>query len=89
MKVFRHNDPDSLAAVLRDAIREGRPRTGVNWKKIIVIVEGIYSMEGEICRLKEISAVCKKFKVTFRHEIKLSPAIPSFDANKHHPHTYK
>merc|ERR1711871_618355 len=33
-----------------------------HWKKVIVIVEGIYSMEGEICSLKEIVKVCKKYK---------------------------
>jgi serine palmitoyltransferase len=27
-----------------------------------VVVEGLYSMEGEICNLKEIIAVCKKYK---------------------------
>jgi serine palmitoyltransferase len=30
------------------------------WKKILILVEGIYSMEGEICRLQEIIAVKKK-----------------------------
>ena len=30
------------------------------WRKILVVVEGLYSMEGEICRLKEIVAVCKR-----------------------------
>jgi serine palmitoyltransferase len=33
------------------------------WKKIIVIVEGIYSMEWEICNLPEIMVACKKYKV--------------------------
>jgi hypothetical protein len=33
------------------------------WKKIIVIVEGIYSMEGVLCKLPDIMAVCKKYKV--------------------------
>jgi serine palmitoyltransferase len=32
------------------------------WKKIIIIVEGIYSMEGEICKLKEIVELKKKYK---------------------------
>ncbi|GKF72936.1 long chain base biosynthesis protein 2a [Tanacetum coccineum] len=32
--------------------------------KIIVVVEGIYSMEGEICKLPEIVSICKKYKVT-------------------------
>ncbi|KNC48256.1 serine palmitoyltransferase 2, variant [Thecamonas trahens ATCC 50062] len=62
IKTFRHNDPDDLEAVLRHAIAYGQPRTHRPWKKIIVIVEGIYSMEGEICRLAEIVAVKKKYK---------------------------
>ncbi|CAN4100589.1 unnamed protein product [Withania somnifera] len=32
------------------------------WKKIIVVVEGIYGMEGELCQLPEIVAICKKYK---------------------------
>lgn len=34
--------------------RSGMPRTHRPWKKILVMVEGIYSMEGEICDLKGI-----------------------------------
>mmetsp|Transcript_53378 Transcript_53378/g.141500 ORF Transcript_53378/g.141500 Transcript_53378/m.141500 type:complete len:455 (-) Transcript_53378:174-1538(-) len=52
----------SLEQMLRTSIVEGQPRTRRPWKKIIVVVEGIYSMEGEICRLQEIVAVCKKYK---------------------------
>jgi 7-keto-8-aminopelargonate synthetase-like enzyme len=40
----------------------GQPRTNRPWKKIIIIVEGIYSMEGEMCPLTEIVAVKKKYK---------------------------
>jgi serine palmitoyltransferase len=57
--------PSHLEQVLREAISEGQPRTHRAWKKIIVVVEGIYSMEGELCRLKEIVAVAKKYKVFF------------------------
>jgi serine palmitoyltransferase len=60
--VFQHNTPSHLEQVLREAISEGQPRTHRAWKKIIVVVEGIYSMEGELCRLKEIVAVAKKYK---------------------------
>lgn len=35
----------------------GMPRTHRPWKKILVMVEGIYSMEGEICDLKGIVQV--------------------------------
>jgi serine palmitoyltransferase len=54
-----------LEKVLREHIAEGQPRTHRPWKKIIVIVEGIYSMEGELCKLPEIVAICKKYKVIF------------------------
>ena len=62
VKVFRHNDAAHLEQTLRKQISEGQPRTHRPWKKILVIVEGIYSMEGEICKLKEIVEVAKKYK---------------------------
>jgi serine palmitoyltransferase len=60
--VFKHNEPSDLEKVLRAAIVEGQPRTRRPWRKIIIIVEGIYSMEGEICKLPEIVALKKKYK---------------------------
>jgi len=62
IRVFKHNDPRDLENLLRSAIIEGQPRTKRPWKKIIIIVEGVYSMEGEICRLPEITALKKKYK---------------------------
>ncbi|KAF3966922.1 hypothetical protein CMV_009009, partial [Castanea mollissima] len=61
--VFQQNTPSHLEEVLREQIAEGQPRTHRPWKKIIVIVEGIYSMEGELSKLPEIVAICKKYKV--------------------------
>ena len=48
---------------MRESIAEGQPRTRRPWKKIVIIVEGVYSMEGEICRLPEIVELKKKYKV--------------------------
>ncbi|KAG8090803.1 hypothetical protein GUJ93_ZPchr0011g28397 [Zizania palustris] len=62
VRVFQHNSPAHLEEVLREQIAGGQPRTHRPWKKIIVIVEGIYSMEGELCKLPEVIAVCKKYK---------------------------
>ncbi|KAJ4868065.1 Long chain base biosynthesis protein 2b [Raphanus sativus] len=62
IRVFQHNTPAHLERVLKEQIAEGQPRTHRPWKKIIVVVEGIYSMEGEICQLPEIVSVCKKYK---------------------------
>jgi len=61
-QVFKHNDPDHLEVLLKAAIAYGQPRTHRPWKKIMIVVEGIYSMEGEICRLEEIVALKKKYK---------------------------
>ena len=62
VKVFRHNEPEHLERVLRAAVAEGQPRTHRPWSKILIVVEGIYSMEGEICRLPEIVAIKKKYR---------------------------
>jgi len=60
--VFKHNDPEDLEAVVRRAIVSGQPRTHRPWNRILIVVEGIYSMEGEICPLQEIVRIKKKYK---------------------------
>jgi len=62
IKPFQHNDTIHLEHCVRDAIIKGQPRTHRPWKKIIIIVEGIYSMEGEICPLPEIVRIKNKYK---------------------------
>lgn len=62
VRVYKHNDPAHLEQVLRRAISEGQPKTRKPWTKILIVIEGIYSMEGEICRLPEIVALKKKYK---------------------------
>ncbi|KAJ3046382.1 serine palmitoyltransferase component, partial [Rhizoclosmatium hyalinum] len=62
IRVFKHNDMKDLEQVLRDAIAQGQPRTHRPWKKILVVVEGLYSMEGNICNLPGIVALRNKYK---------------------------
>ncbi len=62
IKVFKHNDPVDLEDKIKKSIIEGHPVTRRPWKKILIIVEGIYSMEGSIVRLPEIIAIKKKYK---------------------------
>eukprot|EP00834_Sanchytrium_tribonematis_P000016 NODE_2_length_91304_cov_0.692462.p16 type:complete len:439 gc:universal NODE_2_length_91304_cov_0.692462:58525-59841(+) len=62
IKVFEHNNPSSLEEVLKDSISQGQPRTHRPWRKILVVVEGLYSMEGSIVNLKEIVALKQKYK---------------------------
>uniref|UniRef100_A0A8C5TDT1 Serine palmitoyltransferase long chain base subunit 2 n=1 Tax=Malurus cyaneus samueli TaxID=2593467 RepID=A0A8C5TDT1_9PASS len=54
--------PQCLEKLLKDAIVHGQPRTRRPWKKILILVEGIYSMEGSIVRLPEVIALKKKYK---------------------------
>ena len=61
--MFAHNDVDHLESVLWKAIAEGQPRTRRPWKKILIVVEGVYSMEGEAANLAAIVAMKKKYKV--------------------------
>ncbi|KDD76320.1 class I/II aminotransferase [Helicosporidium sp. ATCC 50920] len=62
VRVFRHNDAEHLRQVLRDAVVEGQPRVRRPWRKILVVIEGIYSMEGEVCNLAEIVRVAKEHR---------------------------
>lgn len=61
IRTFHHNDTEHLESILREAIIMGRPRTRRPWNKILVIVEGIYSMEGEYCDLRNVVRVTKKY----------------------------
>lgn len=61
VRVFGHNDAASLEAVLRAAIVDGQPASGAPWRKILIVVEGMYSMEGETCDLRAIVAIKKRY----------------------------
>lgn len=58
---FKHNDILMLENILRRAIIEGQDRTHRPIGRILVIVEGIYSMEGECVKLNEIIRLKKKY----------------------------
>ncbi|KAH8880448.1 aminotransferase class I and II [Thozetella sp. PMI_491] len=59
---FKHNNMEDLERKLRDAISQGQPRTHRPWKKILVAIEGLYSMEGTMCDLPSVVALKKKYK---------------------------
>jgi len=61
IRTFGHNDTSHLEDILREGIIMGQPRTRRPWRKILVIVEGIYSMEGEYCDLRNVVRVAKKY----------------------------
>ncbi|KAG9313724.1 pyridoxal phosphate-dependent transferase [Chiua virens] len=62
VRMFKHNDMQSLESLLREVISQGQPKTHRPWKKILVIVEGLYSMEGSLVNLPQIMEFKKKYK---------------------------
>ena len=62
--MFAHNDMLHLEQLLRDSIAYGQPKTRRPWKKILIVVEGVYSMEGEISHLAEVVDLKKRYKVS-------------------------
>lgn len=59
---FKHNDMADLERVLEEAVVYGRPRTHRPYNKILIVVEGVYSMEGSIVHLPEVIALKKRYK---------------------------
>lgn len=51
IKVFAHNNPQHLEKVLK----------GLKGKRVMVCVEGVYSMDGDTANLPEIIPICKKY----------------------------
>lgn len=62
VKTFPHNNMDALEKLLREQISQGQPRSHRPWKKIVVAVEGLYSMEGTMANLPKLIELKKKYK---------------------------
>ena len=80
VRMFKHNDMKSLEALLREVISQGQTKTHRPWKKILLIVEGLYSMEGTLVNLPGILELKKKYKVRI---YVFSMRCP----NAHHPNS--
>lgn len=63
VRMYKHNDMKDLEKLLREVISQGQPKTHRPWKKILVIVEGLFSMEGTFCNLPKLVDLKKKYKV--------------------------
>jgi len=60
IRIFKHNDINDLKSKLEDIKKNGL-KNGKQPNKILVIVEGLYSMEGEFSKLKEIIMLKKAY----------------------------
>jgi serine palmitoyltransferase len=64
IRSYKHNDMQDLERLLREAISQGQPNTRQYrpWKKILVVAEGLFSMEGTIADLPGLVRLKKKYK---------------------------
>jgi glycine C-acetyltransferase len=53
-KVYQHGDVDALRGVLREARKQGREGTGLPYRLILVVTDGVFSMDGDIAPLPGI-----------------------------------
>ncbi len=53
IRYFRHNDPQSLEAIVESSTAKK--------KNVMIIIEGVYSMDGDICRLREFAEIAEKY----------------------------
>lgn len=62
VKPYKHNDMKVLEELLREQISEGQPKIHKPWDKILICVEGLFSMEGTMCNLPELVKLKQKYK---------------------------
>mmetsp|Transcript_76 Transcript_76/g.268 ORF Transcript_76/g.268 Transcript_76/m.268 type:complete len:473 (+) Transcript_76:127-1545(+) len=58
VRYFKHNDMGDLDQQMREVIK----KMGKKKSKRFVVVEGVYQNYGDLCRLPEVVALCKKHK---------------------------
>jgi serine palmitoyltransferase len=64
IRSYKHNDMKDLERLLREAISQGQPNNHQHrpWRKILVVAEGLFSMEGTIADLPGLLRLKKKYK---------------------------
>jgi glycine C-acetyltransferase len=59
--VFPHKDVAALRELLREAREKGNPATGEPYRLILVVTDGVFSMDGDIAPLPGIVAAAEEF----------------------------
>jgi glycine C-acetyltransferase len=60
-KVYPHADVAGLRDVLADAVERGREGTGLPYRLILVVTDGVFSMDGDIAPLPGIVEAAEEF----------------------------
>jgi glycine C-acetyltransferase len=59
-KIYPHADVEALRGVLDEAVRDGRPGSGEPYRLILVVTDGVFSMDGDIAPLPGIVAAAEE-----------------------------
>jgi glycine C-acetyltransferase len=59
-KIYPHADVEALRGVLGEAVRDGRPGSGEPYRLILVVTDGVFSMDGDIAPLPGIVAAAEE-----------------------------
>ncbi|MEO7229208.1 MAG: glycine C-acetyltransferase, partial [Candidatus Limnocylindrales bacterium] len=60
-KIYPHGDVDGLESVLREATELGRPGGAGPYRLILVVTDGVFSMDGDIAPLPGIVEVAERY----------------------------
>src|ERR671930_478673 len=60
-KIFKHKDVDSLRSILADAQERGRDESGEPYRLVLVVTDGVFSMDGDIAPLPGIVEAAEEF----------------------------
>jgi len=60
-KVFPHKDMDALRSLLREAHDHGREDHSGPYRLILIVTDGVFSMDGDIAPLPEIVALAEEY----------------------------
>jgi glycine C-acetyltransferase len=53
-KIYPHADIEALRTILEEAVRDGRPGSGEPYRLVLVVTDGVFSMDGDIAPLPGI-----------------------------------
>jgi glycine C-acetyltransferase len=59
-EVYPHKDVGAVRGILERASREGRPGSGEPYRLILVVTDGVFSMDGDIAPLPELVAAAEE-----------------------------
>jgi glycine C-acetyltransferase len=60
-KIYPHGDIAALREILREAAEQGREGTGLPYRLVLVVTDGVFSMDGDIAPLPEIVEAAEAF----------------------------